>query len=75
MRNHHELLAGADTVHWGYFDATLKPVLKIESGDIVTFTTISGSPDLLPKPGTNLKILPEYAEVHARHPYTLGPTS
>lgn len=73
MRNHHELLAGADTVHWGYFDATLKPVLKIESGDTVTLTTISGSPDLLPKPGTNLKILPEYAEVHARHSYSIGP--
>jgi hypothetical protein len=28
MPKHHELLAGADTVHWGYFDATLKPVLS-----------------------------------------------
>jgi acetamidase/formamidase len=73
MPMHHELLAGADTVHWGYFDATLKPVLKIENGDTVSLTTISGSPDLLPKPGTRLEILPEYAEVYDRHTYRLGP--
>jgi acetamidase/formamidase len=73
MAKHHELNAGADTVHWGYFDAALKPVLKIDSGDTVTLTTISGSPDLLPKPGGELKILPEYAEVYARHTNRVGP--
>jgi acetamidase/formamidase len=73
MAKHHELNAGADTVHWGYFDAALKPVLKIDSGDTVTLTTISGSPELLPKPDTELKILPENAEVYARHSYRLGP--
>ena len=73
MAKHHELNASADTVHWGYFDAALNPVLAVDSGDTVTLTTISGSPDLLPKPDSELKILPEYAEVYARHSYRLGP--
>lgn len=47
---HHRLEAGADTVHWGYFDAALKPVLTVESGDTVTISTVSGPPDVLPPP-------------------------
>jgi len=31
----HELRASPTTVHRGFFDATLKPVLTIDSGDIV----------------------------------------
>lgn len=42
--------AGADTVHWGYFDARLSPVLTIDSGERVTISTVSGSADLLPPP-------------------------
>ena len=42
--------AGADTVHWGYFDARLSPLLTIESGDRVTISTVSGSPEVLPPP-------------------------
>jgi acetamidase/formamidase len=34
--------AGADTVHWGYFDAKLPPVLTVDSGDTVTISTVSG---------------------------------
>jgi acetamidase/formamidase len=73
MPRHHTLLASADTVHWGYFDATLNPVLTVESGDTVTLTTISGGPELHPKPGNGLEILPEYAEVFARHVHRPGP--
>ena len=40
--------AGPDTVHWGYFDAKLKPVLTVDSGDRVVISTVSGSPELLP---------------------------
>jgi hypothetical protein len=54
MARSHELFAGPDTVHWGYFDATLEPVLRIESGDTVILNSISGSPDLLPKPDNGL---------------------
>lgn len=31
----HELPATPSTVHWGYFDAGLKPALRIKSGDII----------------------------------------
>src|SRR5687767_12499015 len=42
--------AGADTVHWGYFDAALPAVALVDSGDVVTITTVSGPPDRLPPP-------------------------
>jgi len=31
--------AGPETVHWGYFDAKLKPVLSVPSGAMVSFGT------------------------------------
>jgi len=40
----HELKAAPDTVHRGFFDASLKPVLTVESGDIVRLQTASGNP-------------------------------
>ena len=46
----HRLDAGAETVHWGYFDAALPPVLTIDSGDTVTISTVSGAPDVMPPP-------------------------
>jgi acetamidase/formamidase len=47
---HHRIDAGADTVHWGYFDAALPPVVTIESGDTVTISTVSGGADVMPPP-------------------------
>jgi acetamidase/formamidase len=39
------------TVHWGYFDASLAPVLKVRSGDLVQAETVSphagDDPDLM----------------------------
>ena len=32
----HHLPATPETVHWGFFDGTLTPVLTISSGDIVS---------------------------------------
>jgi acetamidase/formamidase len=40
----HELKASAATVHRGFFDASLKPVLTIDSGDIVRLETATGNP-------------------------------
>src|SRR5262247_4951912 len=40
----HELKASPSTVHRGFFDATLKPVLTIDSGDVVRLHTASGNP-------------------------------
>jgi hypothetical protein len=39
-----ELHAGPTTVHRGFFDASLKPVLTIDSGDIVKLWTTTGNP-------------------------------
>src|SRR5580704_10713285 len=47
----HQLKASPQTIHWGYFDASLAPVLKVRSGDLVQAETISphsgDDPDLM----------------------------
>jgi acetamidase/formamidase len=40
----HELKASPATVHRGFFDASLKPVLTVSSGDIVRLETATGNP-------------------------------
>src|SRR5580765_1988057 len=40
----HELKASPTTVHRGFFDASLNPVLTIDSGDIVRLWTTTGNP-------------------------------
>src|ERR1044071_4998377 len=40
----HELKASPTTVHRGFFDASLKPVLTIDSGDVVRLWTATGNP-------------------------------
>ena len=40
----HELKASPTTVHHNFFDASLPPVLTIESGDIVRLETATGNP-------------------------------
>jgi acetamidase/formamidase len=59
---HHLLEAGLKTCHWGFFDAALKPVLEIDSGDSVTIRTVSGGPEALPK--ERFHVLPEIHEIH-----------
>ena len=47
---HHRIEAGADTVHWGFFEAGLPPLITVESGDTVTISTVSGPADAMPPP-------------------------
>lgn len=42
--------ASPTTVHWGFFDASLPPLLTVESGDTVTLSTVSGGDDVMPGP-------------------------
>ena len=49
MSQHHVLRASPETCHWGFFDAGLKPVLTVASGDTVTMDCVSGGPDVLPE--------------------------
>ena len=55
--------AGPKTCHWGFFDATLPPIVTVSSGDEVTMNTVSGGPNVLP--GEGFHIPPELLEIHA----------
>ena len=68
---HHHLHSSPETCHWGFFEAKLKPVLTIDSGDEVTIDTISGGPDVLPD-RNKFHIPPELAEVHAKNERMVG---
>ena len=67
----HRLDASADTVHWGYFDAALKPLVTVDSGDTVTISTVSGLPNQLPKGGT-FAIPPALPAIHQNVQQKLG---
>ncbi len=69
----HRLDAGADTVHWGFFDATLKPLLTIEPGDTVVISSVSGAPWQLPSAASGFTVPQALTDVHARMPQKLGP--
>lgn len=59
---HHELHASPETVHWGYFDGTLPPVLTIDSGDSVTIHTVSGGKAVTPR--GDFDVPPELRRIH-----------
>ena len=48
MARSHRLDPGPETVHWGYFDASLAPRLEVDSGDTVIVDTVSGAPEVVP---------------------------
>jgi acetamidase/formamidase len=45
----HELIASPGTVHWGYYDAALAPILTVASGDRLQVHTESGFMDAMEK--------------------------
>jgi acetamidase/formamidase len=61
---HHHLPSSPETVHWGWFDATLPHVLTIDSGDRLTIDSLSGGPASLP--GEGYHVPPELLQVHAK---------
>ena len=63
MSQHHVLRAGPESCHWGFFDAALKPVLAVASGDTVTIDSVSGGPDVLPQ-RSDFDVLPEHLAIH-----------
>jgi acetamidase/formamidase len=69
MPKTHRLDAGAETVHWGYFDAKLPPLLTIDSGDTITISTVSGGREVMPPPP--LEVPEALAAVQAHVPMTL----
>jgi acetamidase/formamidase len=66
---HHRLVSSPDTVHWGWFDAALKPAITIRSGDRITVETVSGGPANLP--GEGFHVPPELLAIHDQSPRRL----
>jgi acetamidase/formamidase len=60
----HHLEPSVETCHWGFFDATLKPVLEVASGDVVTIDTVTGSPDVVPD-ATKFHVPEALGKIHA----------
>ena len=60
----HRLDAAPDTVHWGFFDAALKPLITVDSGDTVTFSTVSGQPTQMPKTEAGLTVPSALTAIH-----------
>ena len=55
----HDLKASPQTVHRGFFDASLKPVLTIDSGDIVRLETATGNPRYFEQLGVPKEKIPQ----------------
>lgn len=62
----HLVKASPETCAWGYFDASLAPVLEVASGETVTIETVSGGPDHIPPEDGGFYIPPELFDIHQR---------
>ncbi|MDA0223981.1 MAG: acetamidase/formamidase family protein [Rhodobacter sp.] len=60
----HVLYASPETCAWGYFDASMPPVITVDSGDTLVIETVSGGPLDLPK--GDYHIPNELLDIHAR---------
>ncbi len=68
----HRLEAGPETVHWGYFDANLKPLITVDPGDEVTISTVSGPASSLPDKNSGLTVPDSLHQIHAKVQPKLG---
>ncbi len=64
----HELKPTPDNVRWGVFEASIPPVLTVQSGDTVTIETVSGAPDSMPPESSGLTVSPHLREIHTSVP-------
>lgn len=74
---HYTLEPTPATTVWGHYDATLKPVLRVRSGDSVTFhTLLTNSPDGLVQAGLPAdQVEPALRDIYAHPPADKGPGS
>jgi acetamidase/formamidase len=65
----HKLSVSPQTLAWGYYWAGAKPVLTIQSGDVVEIQTVSGNPQNLERAGLPAEqIQPELRRLYAEVP-------
>ena len=75
----HFLPSTPETVHWGFFDGSLPPVLTIESGDRAEIECVSGNPEWMPpadspfEPLDDLKLIHEKAKRGSGNHILTGP--
>ncbi|HEY1361032.1 MAG TPA: acetamidase/formamidase family protein, partial [Xanthobacteraceae bacterium] len=62
----HVLRSAPDTIHWGYWDGALEPVLTVDPADRVVIECVSGNPEWMPPPARGLEVLPELQLIHER---------
>jgi acetamidase/formamidase len=62
----HVLPSRPETIHWGFFDGGLAPVLTIDSGDRVVVESVSGNPEWMPPPSSGFEVLAELQTIHQR---------
>ena len=61
----HRIASTPETVRWGVFDAAFPPLVTIQSGDTVVLECVSGGPEVMPRAGSELRIPPALAAIHA----------
>lgn len=66
------LLPSPTTVHWGYFDAALKPVATVDPGETITINSVSGAAEQCPD-RAGMTVRPELVAIQAAVKPDLGP--
>lgn len=62
MSQHHVVSCTPEHCHWGFFDAELKPVATVASGDTVHLECVSGGADVMP-PDSRFEVLSDHRRV------------
>jgi acetamidase/formamidase len=60
----HRLTSTPETVRWGIFDPFAKPVLTVQSGDVVVMECVSGGRDVMPPEGSGMVVPPALRAIH-----------
>lgn len=74
MPTTHHIPATPETIRWGTFDGSFKPIREVDSGDLVVLQCVSGAPDVIAEAeALGLNIPPALTAIHASNPPRLGP--
>ncbi|HTV36236.1 MAG TPA: acetamidase/formamidase family protein [Xanthobacteraceae bacterium] len=60
----YRLDASPETVHWGFFDAALKPLITVDPGDTVVISTVSGPANAMPAADSGLTVPAALTAIH-----------